>query len=38
VVELIRERLPAGTPGAFTDVELAAFNQRRQSSAAFAPY
>lgn len=38
VIGFIRARLPAGSPGAYTPAELAAFNAKRQSRATFAPY
>jgi hypothetical protein len=34
----VRRQLPAGSEHAFTAAELASFNARRQSAAAFAPY
>lgn len=34
----VRRQLPAGSEHAFTEAELASFNARRQSAAAFAPY
>ncbi|HWO19594.1 MAG TPA: hypothetical protein VNO30_12495 [Kofleriaceae bacterium] len=38
VVGVIRARLPAGGPDAYTAEELAALNRRRHSKATFAPY
>src|SRR5262249_8706762 len=38
VVGFIRAKLPAGSASAFTAAELAAFNLKRQSQAAFQPY
>ncbi|HWU90233.1 MAG TPA: hypothetical protein VN253_23375, partial [Kofleriaceae bacterium] len=38
IIGVIRARLPAGGPDAYTADELAALNRRRQSKAPFAPY
>jgi hypothetical protein len=38
VIGFIRSRLPAGSADAFTPAEIARFNQRRKSRAAFVPY
>jgi hypothetical protein len=38
IIGFIRARLPAGSPDAYTDAELAAFNKKRQSKAIFQPY
>jgi hypothetical protein len=38
VLGFIRSRLPAGSPDAFTPVEIERFNKHRKSRAAFAPY
>lgn len=38
VIAWITAKLPAGSPDAYTAAELAAFNARRTSKAAFAPY
>ncbi|CAN5727928.1 hypothetical protein BH11MYX2_BH11MYX2_07300 [soil metagenome] len=38
VIGFIRGRLPAGSAGAFTRSELAAFNREKQSTATFSPY
>ncbi len=38
VIGFIRTRLPAGSPGAFTDSELAELNAHRKSREVFAPY
>jgi hypothetical protein len=38
VIGMIRARLPAGSPDAYSADELAALNRRRHSKAAFAPY
>jgi hypothetical protein len=38
VIGIIRARLPAGSPGAFTAPELEAVARTKRSNAAFAPY
>jgi hypothetical protein len=38
VVGFIRSHLPAGSPGAFSDTEVAQLNAHRRSHAMFAPY
>ncbi|MDB4962963.1 MAG: hypothetical protein JWP01_2962 [Myxococcales bacterium] len=38
VVGFIRTRVPAGSAGAYSADELAAFNRKKQSKATFAPY
>jgi len=38
VIGVIRARVPAGSADAFTAVELAAFNRKKQSKATFTPY
>jgi hypothetical protein len=38
VIGIIRARLPAGSPGAFTAAELEAVARTKRSKAAFAPY
>ncbi len=38
VIGVLRSRLPAASADAFTAAEIAAFNRRKQSKAAFAPY
>ena len=38
IVEFIRARIPAGSAGAYTAEELAAFNKNKRSAATFSPY
>jgi hypothetical protein len=38
VLAFIRRHLPAGSPDAFTETEIAELERHKQSSAAFVPY